>query len=1142
MHKKALLLAFAFFLLATGAFASTVTRSFSATSVAANGTITVTMTVDVTGTETYYAIDETIPSGWAITSAGTGDTTQSGHIKWAYLSQTVVAPDTTYAYTVRAPATAGTYVFSGIYMFEGMSTQTTIAGQTTVTVTGTGGCTSNAQCTSPQICCSGTCRAATCTAGSACCSADGCSYSASGTACGTTACPSSSCTGNTAYLYPLTCNKTCSGIGVCQACTCTATVTACGNTAYCNYGSCAPCDTAYRNCNLLTSDGCEINILTNNSNCGTCGNVCGTNYQCQNGTCQYVDPCTGINCGANAACSGGTCSCTANYGNCNGLWSDGCEANFLTSNTTCGSCIISCSTGQQCMAGICVTTNPCAGKPNLASCGTNKYCCGETCKDTPTGCTGCKNTNYTCSGTSLLCGNVSYGTTCTSDGIACTSDICNGSGTCIHPLKPAGTLCGIQNNCSGNLLCNLLACSATGQCNVPSNCNSCGTTDCPTGASGSCDKVCVAGACSNCTPSCIETNCTDGIDNDNDGKIDAADPNCSECFGMASGTACSDDGLTCTDDKCDGLGNCAHTLKANNCLINGVCYATGATNPSNQCQVCKSGTTWGSKNNGTTCNDNDACTISDICSNGTCVGTPKACGINTNCTLGFCVCNSGYFDCDNNTSNGCEVTNPANCPCVNGSTRDCTTADSCAGTQTCSAGSWGTCTKKANVCAANATEPCTPSFDGNSCSALTGTKTCDTCGTSWGTCIADGGAACCPGSSRPCDTPLGCVGTASCSALGAWGECIIGGMTCTPNETTTCTTLVNGMECNTLIGNKSCDACGTGWGACNSPSGVTCCPGVTQNCIAGDGCAGTKACDGAGIWSGCAKADPNCGAVIPPPPNGGGGDLIVYVSGTCINKPTTAIVLNEEENPAAEAQVTVVLQNQTVGNEKTGSSGKAAFTFSEPGEYLFYVTKTFYNANSQRINIVRCALPVIKFNPKIKVGQDEVISLKADDGTPILDFNVLLIYPDYSTRLLQAVQGFVVVRIEEEGLYSATIFADGFQQTVGFEAKSAGIIIDPGAEPFVRDFFGEETLLTPNYLIIWILAIAVISGLIIDVTKLNPSWFRAFMAITYTTLPLVVNHYTGNIWIAFTVIAMQTVILTAFYFSKWKASRVLPVQ
>jgi hypothetical protein len=199
-------------------------------------------------------------------------------------------------------------------------------------------------------------------------------------------------------------------------------------------------------------------------------------------------------------------------------------------------------------------------------------------------------------------------------------------------------------------------------------------------------------------------------------------------------------------------------------------------------------------------------------------------------------------------------------------------------------------------------------------------------------------------------------------------------------------------------------------------------------------------------------------------------------------------------------------------------------------------------ANSKKLNLIECGAPTIEFEPEIETGTEQVILLKSGDGSLIQDFNVLLTYPDKTTRLLQAIQGMLVLPIDKVGKYTAILQTNGFEQTIGFEAKAPGQIvppINPGAEPMVTAVFGAETVYAPNYLIIWILAIAVISGFIIEVTKLRPGWFRVFMAITYTTLPLVVNYYTKNVELAFAIISLQTTILTMLWFRKWKARRAL---
>jgi len=111
--------------------ASTVARSFSSSTLNSGQTLSVTLTVDVTGSDTFYAIDELIPTGWVLTNNGGGDTSQSGHLKWIVLSS---ASDTSYTYQLTAPATTGIHTFSGTYGFDDGIIHD-ISGSTQVTVT-----------------------------------------------------------------------------------------------------------------------------------------------------------------------------------------------------------------------------------------------------------------------------------------------------------------------------------------------------------------------------------------------------------------------------------------------------------------------------------------------------------------------------------------------------------------------------------------------------------------------------------------------------------------------------------------------------------------------------------------------------------------------------------------------------------------------------------------------------------------------------------------------------------------------------------------------------------------------------------------------------------------------------------------------
>lgn len=97
------------------------------------------------------------------------------------------------------------------------------------------------------------------------------------------------------------------------------------------------CPVGFADCNGISMDGCEVNLNTSVSNCGSCGHVC-------------VLP------NAIAACNSGACaiaSCNAGFSNCDGITSNGCETNINTDSNNCGSCGHQCPPGTSCVNGIC---------------------------------------------------------------------------------------------------------------------------------------------------------------------------------------------------------------------------------------------------------------------------------------------------------------------------------------------------------------------------------------------------------------------------------------------------------------------------------------------------------------------------------------------------------------------------------------------------------------------------------------------------------------------------------------------------------------------------------------------------------------------------------------------------------------------
>ena len=113
--------------------AADVTRSLSSETVPAGGTLTVTLTVDVSGANTYYAIDDIYPAGWEVVDSGVGSIKHAGHWKHVVIED---VQDAQFIYTLSAPSEEGTYNFSGEYMFLRMEDTVPITGQDSVSVGG----------------------------------------------------------------------------------------------------------------------------------------------------------------------------------------------------------------------------------------------------------------------------------------------------------------------------------------------------------------------------------------------------------------------------------------------------------------------------------------------------------------------------------------------------------------------------------------------------------------------------------------------------------------------------------------------------------------------------------------------------------------------------------------------------------------------------------------------------------------------------------------------------------------------------------------------------------------------------------------------------------------------------------------------
>jgi hypothetical protein len=118
----------------------------------------------------------------------------------------------------------------------------------------------------------------------------------------------------------------------CVPCTLPQAIEVCGGDGECAVGT---CEAHYENCDLMSENGCEVDLDTSYANCGSCGINCD-------------DALRGMEMTVSARCVAGRCAvgtCLEGHADCDSAASNGCETTFEPED--CGRCN-GCPTGTIC--------------------------------------------------------------------------------------------------------------------------------------------------------------------------------------------------------------------------------------------------------------------------------------------------------------------------------------------------------------------------------------------------------------------------------------------------------------------------------------------------------------------------------------------------------------------------------------------------------------------------------------------------------------------------------------------------------------------------------------------------------------------------------------------------------------------------
>lgn len=438
-------------------------------------------------------------------------------------------------------------------------------------------------------------------------------------------------------------------------------------TAVCTSGTCGLiCSPGFADCDRNASNGCETPLNTT-ANCGACGAICNlpnANESCTNGACA-------VN------------SCTAYYGDCDGLSTNGCETDWRTSTPNCGGCGNACRAGLVCQNGNC--------RDAVQNCPTGWGDCNATPGDgvrgdgcetdlhSPTNCGACGAACSLSNATARCPAGVCEVASCTMGRGNCNNVASDGCETDLNTslthCGACGTECRLDNAstvCTGGH-CNFTACTAGwGNCDgIPNSacetdlntslthCGACGRACSPANATG----MCTAGVCAiaRCNPGFGD--CDGSAANGCETRLNTT-TNCGACGSVcapananatcASGTcavmSCTSGWANCNGSVSDGCETSLMTDGAN-CGVCGRACGSGRVCRSG---VCGTACPLGQSQCGSSCvdlqNDRNHCgSCTNVCSDRD--------NATVYCREGGChfECDSSHGDCDGNANNGCET-------------------------------------------------------------------------------------------------------------------------------------------------------------------------------------------------------------------------------------------------------------------------------------------------------------------------------------------------------------------------------------------------------------------------------------------------------------------------------------------------------